>query len=496
MRRSLLLPSFLIPALLSAQAGTLDPTFGTGGIVNSATSNYAVMTAVRPDGRVLTGGKSFLGGYIAFTAASYTSEGLPDPSFGTDGIARISFMGNDEIPFAMAVQNDGKVVIAGYVQEFLASDFKLAAVRFNADGTPDGGFGTGGKVLLNTGVGDAKGYDLALRSDGRIVIAGSKGDALTDLIVACLNTDGTPYTGFSGDGYMTMDISDYDQPTGIAIHASNKITIAVKAYDVDYFPAIARINADGTPDTGFGTGGSIAITQNGFPVPADMATRPNGGYCFVAGPLVGALNVNGSVDASFGTNGVATATVAGVDFFAYAALVQPDGRTVIAGTVNTTGYGDNDHMLVRFDADGTMDLGFGTGGALRFGTTTNDEITYALAWSPDNAIIGAGSDLTSTFVQSYTTYKVRSGGLLGIEASAEGTTLNAYPNPCTNTLTVQHSISRDRYRILDVTGRIVRDGRITTSGPFTLDTSELETGEYLLQLVDDLQTASIRFIRH
>src|SRR5215471_14225706 len=157
----------LSPALVKAQSnGTLDPTFGTGGKVATA---FAGAIALQPDGKlVVAGGAATSNGGSAFAVARYNSNGALDGSFGTGGKVTTDVGGRFASARAVAVQGDGKIVLAGAtVNDF--NDFAL--VRYNSNGTLDTGFGTGGKVLTDFGV-SAQALSVAVQPDGKIVVAG------------------------------------------------------------------------------------------------------------------------------------------------------------------------------------------------------------------------------------------------------------------------------------------------------------------------------------
>jgi uncharacterized delta-60 repeat protein len=145
--------------------GSLDPTFGNGGLVttdweNNSASKEALAVAVQPDGRIVAVGHSG----IDFALARYRIDGTLDPSFGTGGKAYI-YWGASSQASGVSVQSNGKIVAAG----FSGSTFALA--RFRTDGTLDPTFGNGGKVITAIGSG-SKANAVALAADGRIIAAG------------------------------------------------------------------------------------------------------------------------------------------------------------------------------------------------------------------------------------------------------------------------------------------------------------------------------------
>lgn len=153
-------------------AGDLDPTFGTGGIVTTITEaqDSAIAMALQPDGKIVAAGTSDNNGDPDFAVARFTSDGVLDTTFGTDGIATTPIRIWDALG-AVAVQSDGKIVASGNSAD---GDFAydLALVRYTSDGALDSTFGTGGKVTTPVGDGDESAQALAIQPNGKIVAAG------------------------------------------------------------------------------------------------------------------------------------------------------------------------------------------------------------------------------------------------------------------------------------------------------------------------------------
>ena len=172
----------------------LDPTFGTGGIVIGyvvGVNDTFNAVALQKDGKIVIAG--FVTDPIDFVVIRLTTEGNFDPTFGTGGIVTTDFPGvGDDIGNAVAVQKDGKIVVAGQA----SNDFAVA--RYNTDGSLDVSFGTGGKVTTNFGGTDI-GNAVAIQKDGKIVVAGI-GGASEDFAVARYNTDGSLDVTFNPTG--------------------------------------------------------------------------------------------------------------------------------------------------------------------------------------------------------------------------------------------------------------------------------------------------------
>jgi uncharacterized delta-60 repeat protein len=322
--------------------------------------------------------------------SAQAAPGDLDLGFGSNGKVLTDF-GSSSIDQALAValQPDGKIVAAGGS----GSDFALA--RYNADGSLDSSFGSGGKVLTDFGSSSIDGARaVALQPDGRIVAAGtSRAGGSFDFALARYNADGSLDPGFGSGGKVLTDIgsSSFDQALAIALQPDGKIVAAGNGGF-----ALARYNADGSLDSSFGSGGKV-LTDAGISNLAAIALQPDGkivaaGESLAAGPLDFALaryNADGSLDSSFGSGGKVLTNLGSLDG-ARAVVVQVNGKIVAAGY--SFAGGSRDFALVRYNADGSLDPGFGSGGKVLtdIGSSSFDAASAAVL-QPDGKIVAAGS---------------------------------------------------------------------------------------------------------
>src|SRR5262249_4024029 len=148
--------------------GSLDSSFGSGGEVTTSFKGQAIATAeaIQNDGKIVLVGETQGANGDDFALARYNPDGSLDTTFGTGGKVTTDFAGADDA-FSVAIQSDGKIVVAGSSQQNTGEDFALA--RYNSDGTLDTSFGAGGEVLTAI-AGGANG--VAIQADGKIVAAG------------------------------------------------------------------------------------------------------------------------------------------------------------------------------------------------------------------------------------------------------------------------------------------------------------------------------------
>src|SRR5439155_459385 len=153
--------------------GTLDATFGTGGKVTTAvgtSDDAASALAIQADGKLVAAGETNNGSNYDFALVRYNTNGTLDATFGTGGKVTTAIGTRDDVASAVAVQADGKLAARGATDHGINYDFAL--VRYNANGTLDATFGTGGKVTTAVGTSDEAAYALAIQADGKLTVAG------------------------------------------------------------------------------------------------------------------------------------------------------------------------------------------------------------------------------------------------------------------------------------------------------------------------------------
>ena len=241
--------------------GSLDTTFGTGGKVNTPIgSSYDVAYAlgIQPDGRIVAAGYSSNGSNYDFALVRYNTDGSLDTGFGTGGKVTTPIGSSNDIANALGFQSDGRIVVAG--SSYNGSNYNFALVRYNTDGSLDTGFGTGGIVTTSIGSGYNIAYALGIQPDGRIVVAGSYCNGSNyDFALVRYNADGSLDTGFGMAGKVTTPIgSGYDIAYALDIQSDGRIVVAGSScIGSNYDFALVRYNTDGSLDTGFGTGGIV-----------------------------------------------------------------------------------------------------------------------------------------------------------------------------------------------------------------------------------------------
>jgi uncharacterized delta-60 repeat protein len=424
--------------------GTLDAGFGSGGRVatdfGSSGQDGATAVALQADGKVLAAGCSSTADFVLgdFAVARYNPDGTLDDSFGTAGQVTTQFIGStqDLGQGLVVAQSDGKIIVAGS-SGGAVDPFALA--RYNADGSPDTNFGTGGRVVTDFGSGTDVGSAVALQADGKIVVVGFgvdfRSSTGTDFVLERYNADGSLDTTFGGGGKVTTDFASLsDYATGVAVQSDGKIVVAGYCYGgaTGFDFALARYNADGTLDATFGSAGEVTTD---FAAGDDFAagvTLQADGKIVVAGHSnsggsgdfeLARYNTDGTLDATFGSSGEVTTDFAGGTDFATAVALQADGKIVVAGfTVGFSTDGDSssgsDFALARYNPDGSPDATFGSAGEVTTDFAAGYDFANAVALQADGKIVVAGASTSGVGNNDFALARYNADG--GLDTTFDG----------------------------------------------------------------------------
>jgi uncharacterized delta-60 repeat protein len=327
---------------------------------------------------------------LAIPATALARPGDLDPSF--NGIGKVS--GGHEPLVGVGVQADGKT---------LALD-ESAVIRYAGDGSEDSSYGKKGVASLGAPAGyySIDGSDIAVLADGTSLVVGdstAKSGSAQVLVVEHFLANGNPDAAFGSGGLAVIAAPDQIDDARLAVQADGRIVIGAA---VTKKVELARLTAGGIPDPTFGGGDPVQVTLGPANVFNDVAVAPDA-KIVVAGSItpsgaksdlaVARLNADGTPDPSFSGDGVASADVGGIETGA-GVVVQPDGKPVVDGTTKFDCHGDDcdDAIAVaRFAADGTLDATFGTGGETKLEPPDGiGSFTQSIALEPDGKIVVAG----------------------------------------------------------------------------------------------------------
>jgi uncharacterized delta-60 repeat protein len=428
MRSRKLLQSVHLIHLLSGCAAFLLVAAASSSGAWAASENGSAV-AVQEDGKVVVAGSTGESrtGKFDFVIWRYRVDGTPDPSFSGDGKVITDLAGRRDTANAVGIQPDGKIVIVG------SSGRYFAVIRYNADGTLDSSFSDGGKVLLEfDDLYSSSANDLALQGDGRIVAAGNvRSDHLSDMAIARFNPDGSLDSGFSGDGKVRTDFGlNYatrgDRANGVAIQPDGKIVVGGsggKSNAGNFFAA--RYNADGSLDSSFGEGGSADV---------DFTDEPGG---------------EGGASWIYHSD------------YAHDLALQPDGKIVLTGNTSPGGICGCYIGVVRLSADGELDPTFGGNGLVRteiYWAQALDS-AYGVTVGVDGKIMVAGAhsryreeDEEDFWIEDFAVLRYLPSGSLDNSFAGDGVALKNFATA---------SVDEARDLVLQEDGKVVVTGRVS-----------------------------------
>lgn len=380
--------------------GSLDTTFDTDGIVTTAVGagwDDGAATAIQGDGRTVVAGSSSNGSNFDFAVVRYGADGSLDLGFDADGIATTTLGVSGDYAHGIAVQSDGKIVVAANSDQ---GNSEVAVLRYNTDGSLDSAFGGSGAVTTAVTSYEDSGEAVAIQPDGKIVVAGYSmgGGGLGDFLVLRYNADGTLDTTFDADGVAITPIgSNLEEGRALALSQDGKIIVAGYSWTgATYDFGVVRYNADGSLDTTFDADGKVTTAIGVHDYASSVAVQSDGkivvaGYSYNGSDYDFAVvryDIDGSLDETFGTGGKTTTPIGSLDDTAYSVAVQDDGRILVAGRFDNGS--DYDFAIVRYNADGSLDTTLDGDGKATAGGP-NDQLGAALALQPDAKILLGGT---------------------------------------------------------------------------------------------------------
>lgn len=409
-------------------AGVLDPTFSADGLVKSSLA-WANDVAIQKDGKIVIAGHGS-GALTSPSVQRYNVDGSVDTSFAPSG-------GKQALTysFGLAIQSDGKIVVVGQAG-YSSQDFGFGIVRYNTNGSLDTSFGNKGVVVTNTGVasksqggGNEAAYDVAIQNDGKIVVAGwsQQGTGPSEFTAVRYSPNGALDTSFGGAGIVK---SGTGLAAAVDIAPDDKVVVSGRLNDGAAGAAVVRYNSNGSLDLSFGVGGKAA-----FPVTPDNTTFFNayggaifqsGGAIVVAGWSQDSTGVQKQTLARLTSSGQIDATFGNLGYAINSRLAQGLAIAQTANGVLLAAGADSAHSkfgVAAYLPNGQPDTTFGNSGTAlaSFGDGTSGDI-FGQALQADGKIVVAGDTQPS----GGGTYN----GLLA-RFQAPTNTFTASPNPVT-----------------------------------------------------------------
>ena len=489
---------FLLLFLLSvkgiAQDGALDISFGINGKVLTPigpSDDTANAVALQPDGKILVAGSSYTGSGYSLGVVRYNPDGSLDDAFGDSGKV-ITNLSSEEDLNAIALQSDGKIVVAGFVTVNNYSKFLM--LRYLSSGAPDTAFGNFGNVVTPIGNFNSRARAMVIQPDGKIVLAGRASvGSYDDFAAARYNPDGSIDQTFGNAGIVTTPIgTNSDTAYSVALQNDGKIVVGGTTYNgTNYDFAIVRFNAGGSLDDTFDSDGkvstgfdsnndtilAVAIQDDGKIVGAGVSgIYPGTDFALAR------YNPDGSLDMDFGSAGKVVTAFGPYDDSAYGVALQSDGKIVAAGYRAASVNNNKDFAVARYNADGALDDTFGTGGMVITPVANSNDVASGVAIQDDGKIVVAGASYnvsdTDFAVVRYNAGLLASVSFKGIDR------ITVSPNPAHPDSKLNFNASLDDVTVIftNALGQQVKKADHFSGESINIEGAAFTSGFYLMQI--------------
>jgi len=396
---------------------SVDMTKAAGTKIENVTSPYS------HEG--LTNGNNY---YYIVTAEN--ADGESDASSESGSVPKLNPVGTLDTDFngmgyarwadpwswgsGVALDSDGRIVVAGTMNDGSGNVYDLAVWRYNADGTPDTAFGGDGLITDHGAAGGNKwdfGTDVVIDSDGRIVVLGySDGaDDNYDMVIWRYNADGTLDSTFGTNGIVIYDrgVSGQNMGYGIALDSEGRIVVTglTNGAGTGDDMTLWRFNTNGSPDSTFGTNGVVfdhsAAGGNAGDEGRSVAIDSDGKIIVVGSSNNGAdddivvwrYDSTGTLDPTFHVDGITLYDSGNGNDIAAGVAIDSSNQPIVTGSLSSTT--DIDLYVTRFTNGGALDTAFGTNGFYTYDGDNNNDGGSEVAIDPRGRLVVTGSEATA-----------------------------------------------------------------------------------------------------
>lgn len=483
----LFLSFYLIGGRVNAQMA-LDNSFNNLGKITlfpGGFGGFVKKILLQPDGKIVLCGYTATATANKFVAVRLDSLGQPDLTFGAGSEAIIDINGMDARCFAADLQDDGKIVMAGYVISGPPTETDLVLVRLDADGNLDGSFGTGGIVITPATTDDDLLYSCEVLASGQILVGGKTGTgANANLLLAQYNSDGTGDMGFGSLGVSMFDLGHNDNEVIYSLTETSNGRVFAGGYQmVNGFAEgfVIQLLSDGTIEPSFaGTGVFSADVSGTHDEIRAIGTDGNGNIYATGSGSTSTfmfqykLFPDGSLDSSYAINGLITNTsILGGN----AIGVDSSGGTYVVGSSGP------DYGVLKYRETGVQDTLISAGGLITTDFAGDTDMPFSVKIQPNGKVIVAGTSvigMNNFFSASRYAQNIVSSD--GIDDYADGGAM-IYPNPASGFITLRTEENYSKFLMQDISGRTIMEGIV--SGQKMIQVSGIPGGMYILRLSND-----------
>lgn len=504
-----------------AQSLVHDDGFATNGVLHlplggpTSHTNLGVTMLVQPDGKIVFSGVYESNGTYSSILVRRNADGTADNTFDGDGIRIDDFATDFSYFYEIALQSDNKIVAVGSMGSGPSQNTLVA--RYNPNGTLDNSFGTSGFVNLNVSGYDEYAANVDIQSDGKILVGGNTTGGINgdDFVVLRLNTNGSLDTTFNTTGFLVADIAgEMDNILCSALQPDGKLLVGGFTYDSvsDEDFLLFRLNADGSFDNSFGSSGIVqtqvgstfdelwdmALQDDGKILATGLVTKIVGGNEYMDFVLV-RYNADGSLDNSFDTDGIALTpfgpTSQSSQDAAYTLAIDANDKILVAGSV-TIG-GQENFAMVRYNTDGSIDATFDTDGYFTEDMGSDQEVIFQMGIQSDGKILAMGS-FADGGDSDFLLVRYQLGGFASVNSLEDPlTSIHAVPNPTTGVFQVSIPAEQNlrKLEIWNAAGQRIRQSDAAESSTYWVDLTSEEDGIYVIRAVFEQGVVTTKVIK-
>ena len=490
---------FLMSPVLS-QNISLDTTFGANGYqfeYGVFSGNYKTASVLLANQQIIVAGTK--NASTEFYVSKYNTDGSFDTSFGTNGFGSTttsSIANQKESVYTIALQQDGKIVIAGksdinsslsgfYYNAFLA--------RLNADGTLDATFGNNGYVKTELGSNEDFINDIFITNTNTIYAVSHSidGTGKNTAQVLKYNTNGSLDSSFGSNGILNITSTDELSLTTIFVQSDNSILLSGSKTDTannkDFL--LTKLNSDGSFDTSFGSNGKVITdfgylneTINNFVVTDSkiIATGTISSTSFLPHIGIASYNFDGTLDTSFSTDGKIIETPDNSNYstcFGTDLNIMPNGKLLVSG--NAIGNNNYDLILVSYNTDGTKDTNFGSSGQYLHQNSTLQEFSNNVLILNNEKILTIGVKTSSANTSPQTMLvRFKDAFTLSTDNFELNSSIEIYPNPTHDLLKINSKTNINKITLYSITGKLIK----TYKASNMISIGSLKTGTYIIEV--------------
>lgn len=491
----------LLSATVAGQPGKPDSTFNKNGKLISGFNGLQNIDAIalQKNNKILVAGSNSIN---FLPLIRYTKNGYVDTSFGDNGKI-ISTQKKHPQFTGIALQSDEKIIVAGTAN--LSGFYNQAVLyRFTTNGIPDSTFGDNGFAFLSISQKniDSRTPAIAIQNDDKMIIAGNAGD---ESFIARFTADGKRDSSFSGNGVHLVSLGKISKFSSLALQSNGKIIVVGSAGQNNKSKlAVVRFETNGRFDESFGNKGQLLVESPVYTEGSAVKIYPDGKIILAANTITNGkrsvavvrVKTNGTIDSSFANNGWAFIEY-NQSLYASSLALDADGKIVIAGSAAIDATGSKQlFAVVRLKPNGIPDNIFGNKGIVTTDFLPHNASASDVIIQPDKNILAAGGiSNENLFKHAMVRYVGGNPTIITQTNQMNESLVKIYPNPVKNILIIENLVlPKTTFIITNRAGDIIKTTTVSEK-TFQWNVSDLKPGYYYLTIQTGNEQKPVLFLK-